>query len=37
MRELSPQQITVIAIYHFRDLWKKKMISLPGKASAKRP
>jgi hypothetical protein len=33
----SPQQIAVIVIYHFRDPWEKKMISLPGKTSGKRP
>ena len=31
MRVSSPQQITVIAINHFRDLWKKMMISLLGR------
>jgi hypothetical protein len=32
----SLSQITLIAIYHFRDLWKEQMISLLGKASWKR-
>jgi hypothetical protein len=33
----SPQQIAVIAIYRFRDLWKKKMIPGRGKASRRAP